>query len=152
MSISEHCFHFGPATSFFLGLLVFVLHSSPIAYWALCDLGAQLSVSYLFAFLYSSKGSQGKSTRVICHSLFQWIMFCQKPLLWPICLGWPCEAWLIASLSSASSFATTRQWSMKGALSLWPNNVPKASPLYTITLGVRVQHIDLGQTHSDHSR
>ena len=33
--------------------------------------------------------------------------------IWPICLGWPCVAWLIASLSYASHFTTTRLWSMK---------------------------------------
>ena len=29
-------------------------------------------------------------------------------------LGWPCTAWLFASLSYVSPFITTRQWSMKG--------------------------------------
>ena len=32
-STTGSCFHFGPATSFFLGLLVVILHSSPVAYW-----------------------------------------------------------------------------------------------------------------------
>ena len=32
-STTEHHFHFGPAASFFLGLLVLLLHSSPVAYW-----------------------------------------------------------------------------------------------------------------------
>ena len=35
-------------------------------------------------------------------------MFCQNSPLWPVHLGWPCTAWLIASLSYA------RLWSM------WP--------------------------------
>ena len=65
------------------------------------------------AFLYSSWGSHGKYTEVVCHSL-QWIMFCQNSPLWPVCLAWPCMAWLIASLSYASPCATARQWSMKG--------------------------------------
>ena len=39
--------------------------------------GVNLSVSYLFAFSYCSWGSQGKNTEVICHSLLQWITFCQ---------------------------------------------------------------------------
>ena len=30
------------------------------------------------------------------------------------CLGWPCMAWLIASLSYTSPFTRTRLWSMKG--------------------------------------
>ena len=33
-------------------------------------------------------------------------------VLW-YCLGWPCTAWLIASLGYASPFATTRLWSRK---------------------------------------
>jgi len=32
------------------------------------------------------------------------------------CLGWPCMAWLIASLSCVSPFTTTRQWSLKGTI------------------------------------
>ena len=32
-STTEWHFHFGSATSFFLGLLVVILHSSPVAYW-----------------------------------------------------------------------------------------------------------------------
>ena len=39
-------------------------------------------------------------------------MFCQNSLPWPVLLGWPCMAWLIASLSYISPFAT-RQWYMK---------------------------------------
>ena len=41
-------------------------------------------------------------------------MLCHNSLLWPVHLGWPCMAWLIASLSYASPFTMTRQWSMKG--------------------------------------
>ena len=37
--ITECHFHFGPAASFFLGLLVVLLHSSPVAYWTPSDLG-----------------------------------------------------------------------------------------------------------------
>ena len=39
ISTTEHCFHFGPVTSFFLELLVVVLHSSPGAYWPPSNLG-----------------------------------------------------------------------------------------------------------------
>ena len=103
-----------PSASFFLELLVFVLCSSPVAYWTLSDLGAHLPVSYLFAFSYCSWGSHSKNTGVICHSLLQWTTFCQNSSLQSIHLGWPCMAWLIASLSYASPFVTTRLWSMKG--------------------------------------
>ena len=34
-------------------------------------------MSYLFAFSYYSRDSQGKNTEVVCHSLFQWTKFCQ---------------------------------------------------------------------------
>ena len=111
-------FCFGPAASFFLELLLIVLHSSPVAYWHLLTWGSHLSVLYLFAFLYSSWHSHGQNTEVICHALLQWTMFCQNSPLWPIHLGWPCMACLIASLSYASPFARTRQWSIKGKYTL----------------------------------
>ena len=38
-STTEHRFCFGPAASFFLGLLVVHLHSSQVAYWTLLDVG-----------------------------------------------------------------------------------------------------------------
>ena len=47
----------------------------------------------------------------VCHSLLQWTTFCQNSPLWPVRLGWPCMAWLVASLSYASPFAMTRQCS-----------------------------------------
>ena len=76
---------------------------------------AHLSVSifFFFATVYSSWGSHGKYTWVVCHSLLWWITFCQNSPLWPACLWWPCMAWLIASLSYTSPFAT-RQWIMEG--------------------------------------
>ena len=55
-------------------------------------------MSRLFDLLYSSWGSCGKYTRVVCHSCYCWITFCQNSRLWPICLGWPCTARLLASL------------------------------------------------------
>ena len=70
-------------------------------------------MSQHFDLLYSSWGSHGKYPEVVCHSLHQWVTFCQNSLLWPVCLGWPCTAWLIASLSCTSSFTMTRQWFMK---------------------------------------
>ena len=61
-------------------------------------------------FSYSSWGSHGKYTGVVCHSLRQWTTFCQKSLLWPIHLGWSCTTWLIISLSYISPFTMARQW------------------------------------------
>ena len=60
-----------------------------------------------------SWSSRGKNTGVVCHSLLQWTTLWNSPL-WRILLGWPCMAWLIASLSYASLFAMTRLWSKKG--------------------------------------
>ena len=51
-------------------------------------------MSYLFTFSYSSWGSQGKNTKVVCHSLLQWTTFCQTSPPWPVHLGWPHTAWL----------------------------------------------------------
>ena len=76
---------------FFLELF---LHWSPVAYWALTNLGSALSVSYHFAFSYCSWGSQGKNTEMVCHPLLQWTTFCQTSPPWPIHLGWPHTAWL----------------------------------------------------------
>ena len=56
--------------------------------------GVHLSVSYLFAFSYSSWGSQGKNTQVVCHFLLQWTTSCQNSPPWPTCLGWPHMTWL----------------------------------------------------------
>ena len=68
-------------------------------------------------FLYSSWDSHGKYTGVVCHSLLQWITFCQNSLLWPIRLGWPYTTWLRASSGYASPCSMTRHWSMKGIYS-----------------------------------
>ena len=74
---------------------------------------ALLPVSCLFAFSYCSWGSHSKNSGSVCHSLLQWTTFCENSPLWPVHLGWLCTAWLIASLSSRSPFAT-KLWSMKG--------------------------------------
>ena len=103
-STTGYCFCFGSIPSFFLELF---LHWSPVAYWAPTDLGGvHLLVSYHIAFSYSSWGSQGKNTEVVCHSLFQWTTFCQTSPPWPAHLWWPYMVWLIVSLSY------TRLWSM----------------------------------------
>ena len=90
-STAECCFCFGSVSSFFVELF---LHWYPVAYWHPPTWGVHLSVSCLFAFSYCSWGSQGKNTEVVCHSLFQWITFCQTSPPWPVCLGWPYTAWL----------------------------------------------------------
>ena len=64
--------------------------------------GAYLPLLYLFDFSYCSWDSWGKNTEVVFHSLLQWTTFRENSPLWPVYLGWPCMAWLIASLSYTS--------------------------------------------------
>ena len=111
---NECHFYFGPATSFFLELVVTALCSSPVAYGTPSNLGGSTSGVISFGFSYYLQGSCSKNAGVVCHSLLQWTMFCQNSSLWPVHLGCPCIAWLIASLSYASLFATTRVWPIKG--------------------------------------
>ena len=58
-------------------------------YWSECTM---TSNSIFHCLLYSSWGSHDRDTGVLCHSLLQWIMFCQNSLLWTVLLGWPCMA------------------------------------------------------------
>ena len=52
-STTEYCFHFGPATSFFLELLVIALHSSPVAYYTPSDMrGSSSSVISVSLFIH----------------------------------------------------------------------------------------------------
>ena len=39
-------------------------------------------------------GFSGQEYWSVCHSLLQWITYCQTSPPWPICLGWPHMAWL----------------------------------------------------------
>ena len=85
-------FGFGSIPSLFL-------QWSPVAYWASTNPGSSPFSILSFCLSYCSWGSQGKNTEVVCHSLLQWITFCQNSTPWPIHLGWPYTAWLIVSLS-----------------------------------------------------
>ena len=113
-STTEHCVCFGPATSFFLELFVIALCSSLISIPDNFQPGGLIFRCHLFAISYCSWGSRGKNTGMACHSLLQWTAFCQDSALWPVPLGWPCRAWLIASLSYTSPFATTSLLFIKG--------------------------------------
>ena len=90
-STNGYCFCFGSIPSFFLELF---LHWSPVAYWAPTDLGSSSFSILSFCLSYCSRGSQGKNTEVVCHSLLQWTTFCQTSPPWHIRLGWPHTAWL----------------------------------------------------------
>ena len=58
-STTEHHFHFGPAASCFLWLLVVPLCSSPVAYWAATDLGSSsFSGIYFCLFILFMRFSQ----------------------------------------------------------------------------------------------
>ena len=114
-STTEHCICFGLAVSFILGY-----GNSPLLFpSSILDTfrpGGLIFWFHLFGLLYSSWGSHCKYTGVVCHSILQRITICQNSLLWPVHLGWPYTAWLIASLSYTSPFTLTRQWSLKGVL------------------------------------
>ena len=114
-STTECHFCFGPTTLFFLGLS----SCPPLFPRSILDTfqpGGLIFWCHIFSvLLYSSWGSHGKYTGVVCHSLLQWIMFYQNSPLWPVHLGWPYMPWLIASLSYVSPFAMTRAWCVKGA-------------------------------------
>ena len=88
------------------------LHIGHLPTW-----GAHLPVSSFYLFLLSMEFSR-QNTEVGCHFLFQWTMICQNSPIWLIRLQWACMAWLIASLSYASTFTMTRLWSMKRAGSM----------------------------------
>ena len=101
------CFCFGSIPSFFLELF---LHWSPVAYWALNDLGSFSFGILSFCLSYCSWGSQDKNTEVVCPSLLQWTTFCQSSPPWPIGLGWPYLAWLIVSLNETRLWSTWSVW------------------------------------------
>ena len=50
---TEYHFCFGPATSFFMGLLVVLLCSSPVAYWTPSDLGELIFQCCIFFSFYT---------------------------------------------------------------------------------------------------
>ena len=86
--------------------------STSVAYWTPTDLGGwvHLSVFYLFAFSYCSWGSQDKNAKVVCHSLLPWTMFCQNSPPWPVHLGWPYTACLVASLGYTKLLSVGVRW------------------------------------------
>ena len=85
------CFCFGSVPLFFLELF---LHWSPVAYWALNDLGSSsFSVlSFCLFILFISFYRQGYWSALPFLSPVDHI--CQNSPPWPVCLGWPYMAWL----------------------------------------------------------
>ena len=113
---TECCSHFVPAASFLLELLVIAFHSCPVARWTPSDSWVSSTGIISFCLFICSWGSPGKNTGVGCHFFLQWTVFCQNSSLWPVCLEWPCLAWLLASLSHTSPFTMARLWSVKGCV------------------------------------
>ena len=66
-SSTGYCFYFGSVSSFFMEFL----HWSPGACWALTNLGSSSFSVLSFCLFILSQGSQGKNTKVVCHSLLQ---------------------------------------------------------------------------------
>ena len=137
---TEHHFHFGPAASFFLDLLVIALSSSPVAYWIPSDLGGLIFWCHIFLPFHTVHGIL--VARILeriaipssSGSRFVRTLHCDLSIL--VC---PCMAWLIASLSYISPFTMTRLWSMEGPFWISSNNL-LVDP---ITVHFRVNFIHL---------
>ena len=93
-SINEHHFHFSPAASFFLELLVIALLSFSVAYATHSDLRSSSSdvVSFflifkLFLVFWQQEYQSGSAfPHPVEHLLSELFIMA--------CLGWPCMAWL----------------------------------------------------------
>ena len=139
MSTADHCFYFGSATSFFWKLLATALCSSPVAFWTPSNLGdSSFSVVSLCLFIQF----MWFSWQIYWDSLpfpppVDYVFFFQNSPLWPVHLGWPCPAWLIASLSYTSLFSMTRQWSVKGHQGIYLFNFTLYVSLYLMLVSWR---------------
>ena len=107
---TEHHTHFDPAISFILRLLVILFHSSPQAYWIPSDLrNSYFGVTYFWPFIQFMRFSRQVHWGGLPflppadHVFFRTV--CYDP---SIHLGWPCMAWLIASLSYTNHSITSR--------------------------------------------
>ena len=109
-----------PRNSFLLMLLVIALCCPQVIYWTPSNLGVLIFQHHIFIFIvfsfsYYPWRSPGKNTGWAGHFLVQDLilseLFTMTHLLW-----WPCPAWLMASSSYASLFATIKLWSMKWSL------------------------------------
>ena len=84
---------------------------------------------FILVFHFGSRGSQGKNSGVVYHSLLQWTTFCQNTSLWPVRLAWLCIAWLITSLGYAILFAIIRLCSMKVKVSVTQSCLTLCNPI-----------------------
>jgi len=84
ISVCHSCF--GPATSFFLELLVIALHSSPVAYCTPSDPGGALIFwCHIFLTFHTVCGLAVRITGVVFNFVFQWTTFCQNSSPLPVC-------------------------------------------------------------------
>ena len=75
------CFYLGSISSFLLELF---LHWSPVAYWAPNNLGSSSLSVLSFCFFILFIGFSRQEYWGVCHSLLQWITFCQNSPPWPV--------------------------------------------------------------------
>ena len=85
-STSGCCFCFGSISSFFLELF---LHWSPVAYWALTDLGSSSFSILSFCLFILFMGFSRQEYWSGLPFPLQWTTFCQNSPPWPFHLGWP---------------------------------------------------------------
>ena len=88
--------------------------------------GTHLPISYLFVFLYCSWCSCSRNTGVVFLFPSAVDHILTEFSLWPIRLGWPCRAQLIASLSY------TRVPSPQQGCDPWRNTSPYPYPTYQV--------------------
>ena len=124
-STTEQCFHFSPATSFFLDLLVIALRSSPVVclhtFWPEGGSSSSVISFCLFIlfirFYLQEYWSDFGSPSLVDHILSE--LFTTTRPAW--------VAWLIALLSYASPLTTTRLWFVCEfsvmSDSLWPHGL-----------------------------
>ena len=115
-SMTEHHICFGPATSFILGLLVILIHSSLVVYWTSSDLRERIFWCCIFLVFYTvhevlTASTMGWSVTPFSSGSHFVRTLCCGPSIHP---GWPCAAQSTASLSSTNPCTMTRQWSTKG--------------------------------------
>ena len=65
-STTGRCFYLGPATSFFLELLIIALRFSPVAYWTPPNLGGSSFSVLSFCLFILWWGSHSSNTGVVC--------------------------------------------------------------------------------------
>ena len=90
-STTGYCFCFGSVPLFFLELF---LHWSPVAYWAPTNLGKSSFSVLSFCLFILFMGFSRQEYWMVCHSLLQWIAFCQTSPPWLVHYGWPHRGWL----------------------------------------------------------